>query len=124
MKKFGLLMIIIVSTLSLVSTSVFAQDNGTTGGTVVLEGEPSAVTPYTIKDVDGGNGRWDYGTRLTVTFRKKVWSNLDHNTKEHRSSSEIDGKYDDSGWVKARTTSKSSAIGPRKSVAYCNWDVK
>ncbi|WP_067842589.1 lactococcin 972 family bacteriocin [Amphibacillus sediminis] len=123
MKKFGLVMVIFTA-ISLISIPVFAQEDITNGGTVVLKGEPSSITPYTIKDVDGGNGRWDYGTRLTVTLKKKVWSNLDHNTKEHRSSSEIDGNYDNSGWVKARTTSKSSAVGPRNSVAYCNWDVK
>lgn len=109
----------------MMAVPAFAQtDSPENGGTVVLEGEPSTVTPYTIKEVDGGDGRWDYGTRLTVTLKKKVWSNLDHNTKTHRSSTEIDGNYDDSGWVDKRTTSKASSIGPRNSVGYANWDVK
>lgn len=104
---------------------VFAQtDNPINGGTAVHEGEPSAITPYVLENVDNGNGRWDHGTRLTITLKKKVWSNLDHNTKTHRSSSEIDGNYDTSKWVKKRTTSKSSAIGARNSVGYANWDVK
>lgn len=109
----------------LTSFSAFAQmDDTQNGGSVVLEGEASLITPYTKVDVDDGNGRWDYGSSITLTGKKKVHSNLDHNTKEHRSSCEIDGNYSNSGWVKARTTSKSSATGPRNSVSYVNWDVK
>lgn len=111
--------------LFLLTAPVLAQvDIPKKGGSVKLEGDPSMVTPYKIEYVDGGDGRWDYGTRLTITLKKKVWSNLDHNTKTHRSSCEIDGNFDDSGWVPPRTTSKASAIGPRKSVGYANWDVK
>ncbi|WP_130808302.1 lactococcin 972 family bacteriocin [Senegalia massiliensis] len=124
MKKIGKTLLCCVLALTM-TVPVFADGNNSEkGGTVVLKGEPSTITPYTIKLVDDGHGSWDYGTRLTITLKKKVWSNLDHNTKVHRSSCEIDGKYDTSKWVDARTTSKSSEIGPRKSVGYSNWDVK
>lgn len=124
MKKLGAILLLGVLMVTL-ATPAFAQIyTPVNGGTVVLPGEPSRFTPYTIVDVDDGNGRWDYGTTLTITLEKKVWSNLDHNTKVHRSSCEIDGNYNDSGWVKARTTSKSSAVGPRNSVGYTNWDIQ
>ncbi|GAA0303104.1 hypothetical protein GGQ92_003083 [Gracilibacillus halotolerans] len=124
MKKVGTALLS-CALMIMVAVPAFAQvNNSGSGGSVVLKGEPPTVTPYAIKSVDGGNGRWDYGTRLTITLKKKVWSNLDHNTKTHRSSAEIDGKYDDSGWVPKRTTSKASSIGPRKSVGYANWDVR
>ncbi|MEC2224469.1 lactococcin 972 family bacteriocin [Heyndrickxia faecalis] len=110
--------------LMMAAVPVFAQtDSPEKGGTVELKGE-STVTPYTIKTVDGGHGRWDYGTTLTLKLKKKVWSNLDHDTKTHRSSTEIDGNYDNSGWVAKRTTSRASSIGARNSVGYANWDVK
>ncbi|MED4851578.1 lactococcin 972 family bacteriocin [Caldifermentibacillus hisashii] len=124
MKKIGSTIVGSALVLMLAAVPAFAQtDSPAKGGTVVLK-EESTVTPYTIKEVDGGDGRWDYGTTLTLKLKKKVWSNLDHNTKTHRSSTEIDGNYDDSGWVPKRTTSKASSIGPRKSVAYANWDVQ
>jgi len=78
--------------------------------------------------VDGGNGLWRYGTGIGFSGIKPVktaYSNLDHNTKTHRSSCEIDGNYNNSGWVPARTTSYSNTKGNSlDSVAYCNWDIQ
>lgn len=124
MKKLGGFLACSVLIMGLTIPALAQSDTSVNGGTVVLAGEPCSVTPYTIVSVDNGDGRWDYGTTLTITLKKKVWSNLDHNTKVHRSSCEIDGNYDNSGWVNPRTTSKASAVGPRNSVGYCNWDVK
>lgn len=124
MKKFGTLLLGGMLVFAM-TVPVFAQiDNPQNGGTVALAGDPSTITPYTVVSVDNGNGRWDYGTGLTITLKKSAYSNLDHNTKTHRSSCEIDGNYSNSGWVKARSTSKSSTTGPRNSTAYCNWDVQ
>lgn len=94
--------------------------------TVVLgaDYENTRTTVY----VDSGNGQWRYGTGIGfsgVKLVKTAYSHLDHNTKTHRSSCEIDGNYDNSGWVPARTTSYSNTKGNNlESVAYCNWDVQ
>lgn len=81
-----------------------------------------------VVEVDDGLGEWRYGTGIGFSGLKPVktaYSDLDHGSKTHRSSCEIDGNYVNSGWVPARTTSRSSTKGnDLESTAYCNWDVQ
>lgn len=108
--------------VSMLSVSASANVDDMSGGSVAIEG--ITATPRATVSVDNGNGQWRYSTSLTLTLKKKVTSDMDHNTKTHKTSCEIDGNKDDSGWVPARTTSRSSATGARDSVAYANWDVQ
>ena len=108
---------------TVLSISASASMDNTNGGSVMIEGITD-VTPRKTVVVDGGNGEWRYSTSLTAGLRKKITSALDHNTKTHKTTCEIDGNKSDSGWVPKRTTARASAIGPRDSVAYANWQVK
>lgn len=92
------------------------------GGSVIIE--DVNVQPRTTVTVDNGLGEWRYNTSLTITLKKKITSDMDHSSKIHKTSCEIDGVKDDSGWEPARTTSRSSVTGPRSSTAYADWDVK
>lgn len=82
----------------------------------------------TVEEVDGGLGEWRYGTGIGfegLKLVKTAYSDMDHGSKTHRTSCEIDGNYNSSGWVPARTTSRSNTKGnDLESTAYCNWDVK
>lgn len=106
---------------------VFASEKSSNGGSVALDGSADTITPYTIVKVDGGLGEWSYGTGagwVNGEIVKTVYSNLNHGSKTHRSSCSIDTNYNNSDWVPARQTSRSSTYGPTDSTAYCNWDVK
>lgn len=117
-------MLVVLVLLSAFCISAYANENEK--HTVVLgsDYENNRTTVY----VDGEDGQWRYGTGIGFDGIKPVktaYSNLDHNIKIHRSSCEIDGNYDNSGWVPARTTSYSNTKGKNlESVAYCNWDVQ
>ncbi|WP_334137616.1 lactococcin 972 family bacteriocin [Muricomes intestini] len=97
----------------------------TNGGFVELYGA-SEVTPYKTVLVDNGLGEWRYGTGIGWEggLVKTVYSDLDHGSKVHKSSCEIDGRKSKSGWVPARTTSRSKSWGDLRSTAYANWGVK
>lgn len=112
--------------MMLCATPVMAAgiaNNNSTGGSVALD-DVNNVMPLTTVTVDNGLGEWRYGTGITGTLQKSAYSDMDHSTKTHKTSCEIDGNKDDSGWVKARSTSKSYTTGPLTSTAYCNWNVK
>ncbi|WP_210367075.1 lactococcin 972 family bacteriocin [Bacillus sp. REN3] len=68
--------------------------------------------------VDGGVAKWDYGTG-----GGKVWSNLHHPYKTHKTS--VQGAYYyDSGWIGAGKTSYASATDRWYAVDHSYWDVK
>lgn len=125
MRKVKSLFLVGCAAMALVAVPVFAEDNGTvTGGSVALE--PNSPVPMKVTTVDNGKGEWRYGTGVKVGLppKKTAYSDMDHGSKTHKTSCEIDGNYDSSGWVKARTTSRSKTEGSIDSTAYCNWDVK
>lgn len=118
------LMLAVLVLLSALCVSAYAEEREKNS---VALGPEHENTRKTVT-VDNGNGEWRYGTGIGFNGFKLVktaYSNLDHNTKTHRSSCEIDGNYNSSGWVPARTTSYSSTKGNNlESIAYCNWDVQ
>lgn len=118
------LIVAALTLLSAFSLQAFAYVKET--NSVALEANEQNTR--TTELVDDGLGEWRYGTGVTLVwlkFVKTVYSDLDHGSKTHRSSCEIDGNYSNSGWVPARTTSRSYAEGnDLESIAYCNWDVE
>ena len=103
----------------LVATPVMAADTEKpTGGSVALTN--SMVTPFATVQVGGGT--WDYGTRIVGLGTKQVWSNYWHPTAVHRSSCRIGTNYNNSGWVPAKYTSYSSAVGSWFNTGYAYWD--
>ncbi len=124
MKKKIISIISLIALVSAFGIQVIATSQ-VNGGSVELRGQPE-ITPYTTELVDDGLGEWRYGTGVGWEggVVKTVYSDLDHSTKEHRSSCSIGNNYDDSGWFQPRRTSTSSTWGPLTSTAYANWDTK
>ena len=118
------ILLVAIFIFSALSSSAYAENRER--HTAVLG--PNHENTRTTVMVDNGDGQWRYGTGIGFVGTKPVktaYSNLDHNTKTHRSSCEIDGNYNKSGWVPARTTSYSSTKGKNlQSIAYTNWDVR
>lgn len=110
--------------LSAMSVSAFAESKER--HTAVLGADYQNMRK--TEEVDNGNGEWRYGTGIGFSGLKLVktaYSDMDHNTREHRTSCQIDGNYNSSDWVPARTTSYSKTKGNNlDSIAYCNWDVR
>lgn len=123
MKKIKALLLTCAAFMA-IAVPTFATEVPTTknGGSVVIE--DVNVQPRTTIKVDDGLGEWRYGTGLTITLKKSVYSDMDHSSKSHKTTCEINGVKDDSGWVAARTTSTSYTTGPKSSTAYCDWDVQ
>lgn len=129
MRKVKSLFLVGCAAMALTVAPAIAAENGATdavdGGGVALATD-GVTRSKTVVKVDDDLGEWRYGTGFTISFpvKKTVFSDMDHSSKSHRTSCEIDGDYDDSGWVKARTTSRSDARGDLDSTAYCYWDVQ
>jgi lactococcin 972 family bacteriocin len=123
--KFKSVVVLSAAMVTVLSTSLFvAAGVSSNGGSAVIEsGTPEVRTTQTV---DGGLGTWTYGTGLNLGLNKTVYSNLDHGSKYHRSSCSVStGGADESGWVQAKTQSKSNAVGVGSGgTAYVNWDVE
>ena len=82
---------------------------------VLGAGATAAFASTTTVD---GVGRWDYGTNSS-----KVWSNLYHPNKTHKTSVEGSSTVD-SGWVSKGNTSYASSGSRWWAVDKSYWDVQ
>lgn len=121
-KKSILSTVFVVALLAVTAGQAMAKSNSeATSGSVDLTNAHvtnASVTPFSV---DTGGGVWDYGTSVTLSLRKKVWSNYTHPTKTHHSSCSIGTSSNHSGNTKAGTTSYSSAIGGLDDETHAYW---
>lgn len=103
------------------STLASYDSSSATSGTVALTD--------TLKDarvtVNAGGGKWDYGSTLTLTLKKKTHSNYFHESKMHGSSAKV-GEASDwtySGDTKPGQWSKASATGEKDATGYAKWNI-
>ena len=99
--------------------AVAASTETPTGGSVYFSN--SQITPFTIKNIDGGT--WNYGSSIYKFVYKRVWSNYQHQDLTHRSSCYLGDRYDNSGWQDPGTESKSSIVGGLLSEAAMYYDI-
>lgn len=115
----------LVSVLSFSSLPVFAASNvvqtSEKSATAYIYSGPNEVGEEHVVSIDGGDGEWRYGFK---DYSLNLYSDLYHKNKIHKSCCEIDGNLDDSGWVSAGETSKSSLSGTsRESTGYCRYEL-
>jgi hypothetical protein len=101
--------------------SPFAIASEENAGTRVLtNASPEEVTPFAEEEVGGGT--WSYGTKLTVSFKKRVYSNYFHKTDVHGSAAKIGAREWNSSCAKKDTWSKASQIGSTKDTGLARWN--
>lgn len=77
--------------------------------------------------VSVGGGTWSYGTTVTTSLQKRVWSNYYHGSRYHTSTAKL-GKYGyqpivDKDTAPAGVWSYASVTGPLVFTGYAYWDV-
>ena len=97
------------------------DSSSATSGTVAL----TETTKDARVTTDVGGGKWDYGSTLTISLKKKTHSNYFHETEKHGSSAKVGSgsAWSYSGDTKAAVWSKASATGERSATGYAQWNL-
>lgn len=79
----------------------------------------AAVPAFASVNVEGGT--WDYGSKVTISLKKKAWSNYNHPTKYHGSSVSLGTSTNSSGKTAPHSVSYASITGSLSDTAHAHY---